>query len=89
MMFLQNHNISTNYSIKIYKEYGKNTINVIKDNPYRLAEDIYGIGFKLADKIASSLGVEKDSCIEYRPESNMCFLNMLSEDIPMLLTSHW
>ena len=61
MMFLQSHNISTNYSVKIYKEYGKNTIGVIRENPYRLAEDIYGIGFKLADKIATSLGVEKDS----------------------------
>jgi ribosomal protein S13 len=72
MMFLQNHNISTNYSIKIYKEYGKNTINVIKDNPYRLAEDIYGIGFKLADKIASSLGVEKDS--PYRISSGVKYV---------------
>ncbi len=61
MMFLQAHNISTSYSMKIFKKYGNNTINVIRDNPYRLAEDIYGIGFKLADKIASSLGVEKKS----------------------------
>lgn len=61
MMFLQSSNISTNYSIKIFKEYGKNTISIIRENPYRLSEDIYGIGFKLADKIASSLGIEKDS----------------------------
>lgn len=61
MMFLQNHEISTSYSIKIYKQYGKNTINAINENPYRLAEDIYGIGFKLADKIAESLGVERIS----------------------------
>ena len=72
MMFLQSHNISTNYSIKIYKEYGKNTINVIKDNPYRLAEEIYGIGFKLADKIAASLGVEKDS--PYRISSGVKYV---------------
>ena len=72
MMFLQNHNISTNYSVKIYKEYGKNTINAIKDNPYRLAEDIYGIGFKLADKIAASLGVEKDS--PYRITSGVKYM---------------
>ncbi len=72
MMFLQSHNITTNYSIKIYREYGKNTINVIKDNPYRLAEDIYGIGFKLADKIASSLGVEKDS--PYRISSGVKYI---------------
>jgi len=61
MMFLQSHDISTSYSVKIYKQYGKNTINAITENPYRLTEDIYGIGFKLADKIAASLGVEKDS----------------------------
>lgn len=72
MMFLQSHNISTNYSIRVYKEYGKNTINVIKDNPYRLAEDIYGIGFKLADKIASSLGVEKNS--PYRISSGVKYV---------------
>ncbi len=61
MMFLQSNSISTGYSIRIFKEYGKNTISVIRENPYRLSEDIYGIGFKLADKIASSLGVEKNS----------------------------
>ncbi len=72
MMFLQSHNISTNYSVRIYKEYGKNTIAVIKENPYRLSEDIYGIGFKLADKIAFSLGVEKDS--PYRISSGVKYV---------------
>ncbi len=72
MMFLQSHNISTNYSVRIYKEYGKNTVAVIKENPYRLSEDIYGIGFKLADKIASSLGVEKDS--PYRISSGVKYV---------------
>ena len=72
MMFLQAHNISTGYSMKIFKKYGNNTINVIKDNPYRLAEDIYGIGFKLADKIASSLGVEKES--PYRISSGVKYV---------------
>jgi exodeoxyribonuclease V alpha subunit len=61
MMFLQGHNISPNYSVKIYKQYGKNTINIVNENPYKLAEDIHGIGFKLADKIASSIGVESQS----------------------------
>lgn len=61
MMFLQSHEISTSFAVKIFKQYGKNTISVIKENPYRLSEDIYGIGFKLADKIATSLGVEKNS----------------------------
>lgn len=61
MMFLQSHGISTSYGVKIYKQYGNNTVNMISENPYRLTDDIYGIGFKLADKIASSLGVEKAS----------------------------
>lgn len=72
MIFLQSHKISTNYSVKIYKQYGKNTIALIKENPYRLAEDIYGIGFKLADKIAYSLGVEKDS--PYRISSGVKYV---------------
>ncbi|WP_326911409.1 SF1B family DNA helicase RecD2 [Sedimentibacter sp. MB31-C6] len=74
MMFLQNHGISTNYGIKIYKEYGKNTINIIKENPYKLTDDIYGIGFKLADKIAFSLGVEKVS--PFRIESGIKYTLM-------------
>jgi len=74
MMFLQSHNISTNYSIRIYKEYGRNTMKIIRENPYRLAEDIYGIGFKLADKIAASLGVEKDS--PYRIASGVKYVLM-------------
>lgn len=61
MMFLQSHGISTTYGVKIYKQYGKKTIENISKNPYRLTDDIYGIGFKLADKIAYSLGVEKAS----------------------------
>ena len=61
MMFLQSHDISTGYSVKIYKKYEKNTIKVITENPYKLSEDIYGIGFKLADKIAGSIGIEKKS----------------------------
>ncbi|WP_019229235.1 ATP-dependent RecD-like DNA helicase [Sedimentibacter sp. B4] len=72
MIFLQSHDISTSYSVKIYKEYGKNTINKIAENPYRLTEDIYGIGFKLADKIAASLGVEKTS--PYRISSGVKYV---------------
>ncbi len=72
MMFLQEHEISIGYSVKIYKQYGKNTISVILENPYRLSEDIYGIGFKLSDKIAASLGVEKNS--PYRISSAVRYL---------------
>lgn len=74
MMFLQSHGISTNYGIKIYKEYGNDTINIINENPYKLTDDIYGIGFKLADKIAFSLGVEKVS--PFRIESGIKYILM-------------
>ncbi|HHU48503.1 MAG: ATP-dependent RecD-like DNA helicase [Caldicoprobacterales bacterium] len=61
MIFLQSYGITTAYALKIYKMYGGNTVNVVRENPYRLAEDITGIGFKTADRIAGSLGVDMDS----------------------------
>src|SRR6056297_4010580 len=64
MLYLQKYNISPSYGIKIYKEYGSETIEKVKENPYRLTADVYGIGFKLADKIAESMGIDKKS--EYR-----------------------
>ncbi len=57
MIFLQKYDISVNYSIKIYKKYGSDTIKIIQNNPYRLTEDIYGIGFKRADEIAKNMGI--------------------------------
>ena len=61
MVFLQTYGVTPNQCVKIYKKYGVNSIKIVKDNPYKLVEDIYGIGFKTADKIARSLGVEIDS----------------------------
>jgi len=61
MIFLQSYGITTSYALKIYKAYGANTINVVRENPYRLAEDITGIGFKTADRIARSLGIDMSS----------------------------
>ncbi|SCG81898.1 exodeoxyribonuclease V alpha subunit [Proteiniborus sp. DW1] len=58
MIFLQNYGIGPNYGIRIYKKYGAEAIIKIKENPYRLSEDIVGIGFKMADKIAQSMGVD-------------------------------
>ncbi len=57
MVFLQGHGISATYAVKIFKAYGERAINVLRDNPYRLSEDIWGIGFKIADRIALSLGI--------------------------------
>ncbi|MDR1471049.1 MAG: ATP-dependent RecD-like DNA helicase [Synergistaceae bacterium] len=61
MLFLQSHGISPGFAAKIYKEYGQETIRVVEENPYRLADDIFGIGFVSADKVAASMGVAKDS----------------------------
>jgi exodeoxyribonuclease V alpha subunit len=61
MIFLQSHEVSTAYAVKIYKTYGDEAIKVVREDPYRLADDIYGIGFKTADKIARSVGIARDS----------------------------
>ena len=52
MLFLQSHNVSTGLAVKIYKAYGDDAIAIVTDDPYRLARDIFGIGFITADKIA-------------------------------------
>ncbi|MDQ5986159.1 MAG: ATP-dependent RecD-like DNA helicase [Syntrophus sp. SKADARSKE-3] len=61
MIFLQSHGVSSGYAAKIYKQYGNDAIEIVKENPYRLATDIFGIGFIIADKIAGKLGFAKDS----------------------------
>ena len=61
MMFLQGHGISTLFAVRIYKEYGDKAINLVTENPYRLATDFYGIGFFSADKVALSIGLAIDS----------------------------
>ncbi len=61
MIFLQGHGIGSAHAAKIFKQYGENAIAQVRDNPYRLAKDITGIGFKTADGIASKLGVARDS----------------------------
>jgi len=61
MIFLQSHNISLNMATKIFRQYGADSIRVLRENPYQLSMDIWGIGFKIADKIAQSLGIPKDA----------------------------
>jgi len=61
MIFLQSHAVTPGIALKIYKVYGAETINLIRENPYRLADEVSGIGFRLADKIASSMGIAFDS----------------------------
>ncbi len=69
---LQEFNISANQSMKIYKQYGNDTINVIRENPYRLADDIYGIGFYSADEIAKKMGIAFDS--PYRIKAGLKYI---------------
>ncbi len=61
MLFLQSHGVSTAYAAKIFKTYGQDSINIVKENPYRLAREIFGIGFITADNIAEKLGITKDA----------------------------
>ena len=58
MLFLQSHGISTTFAVKIFKRYGQQAISLVKENPYRLAEEIHGIGFLTADRIATNMGIE-------------------------------
>jgi exodeoxyribonuclease V alpha subunit len=61
MLFLHSHGISTGRAVRIYKTYGEQAIEKVRENPYTLARDIYGIGFATADQIAHSVGIPKDS----------------------------
>jgi exodeoxyribonuclease V alpha subunit len=61
MIFLQSHGVSAGFAAKIYRFYGTGAIEVLQQNPYRLATDVYGIGFLSADRIAEQLGFSKDS----------------------------
>ncbi len=60
MLFLQSHNVSTSHATKIYKTYQNDSIRIVTENPYRLADEIYGIGFVTADTIAQKLGIDRD-----------------------------
>ena len=61
MLFLQSNNVSTAHAVKIYKTYESDAIAIVRENPYRLADDIYGIGFKTADTISQNLGIAPES----------------------------
>ena len=71
MIFLQKYGISLNLGARIYQKYGQTVYSVLQENPYRLAEDISGVGFKIADEIASRIGIHTDS--DYRIRSGMLY----------------
>lgn len=66
MIFLEKYGISTNLAVKIYQAYGQEIYSVIHENPYRMAEEVSGIGFKIADEIASRVGIRTDSDFRIR-----------------------
>jgi exodeoxyribonuclease V alpha subunit len=72
MLFLQQYGITTALAVKIYKEYGNKMYEIVKVNPYRMAEDINGIGFKLADEIAAKVGIGMDS--DYRMKAAILYI---------------
>ncbi len=72
MMFLTQYGISVPLAVKIYQQYGNRTYQVVEENPYRLADDISGIGFKIADEIASQIGIHTDS--DYRIRSGLLYV---------------
>lgn len=71
MIYLQNYGITTTLAAKIYKRYGQNTYRILEENPYRMADDIEGIGFKTADEIAARIGIHTDS--DFRIRSGIFF----------------
>lgn len=79
MLFLQSYGVSSGYATKIFKQYGDQSIQVVKRNPYQLATDIFGIGFITADRIAEKLGFPKDS--QLRAEAGILYiLHQLADD---------
>ena len=76
MTFLQKYGISNTLAIRIYEHYGMNLYGILKENPYQMAEDIHGIGFKIADEIAAKIGIHTDS--DYRIRSGILYTLMLA-----------
>ncbi len=74
MMFLSEYGITANYAMKIYQKYGPNLYSVVKENPYKMAEDIAGIGFKTADEIARRVGIDQES--DFRICSGILYMLM-------------
>jgi exodeoxyribonuclease V alpha subunit len=66
MLFLQSHGVSTTYAVKIYKQYGNDSITTVTENPYKLATEVYGIGFITADAIARNIGFGIDSEFRFK-----------------------
>lgn len=79
MVFLQSHGVATGRAVRIFKTYGQSAIEKVRENPYRLARDIQGIGFKSADQIATRLGIAKDSLIRARAGMNYALMEVVGQ----------
>ena len=79
MIFLQNYGISVNLAVKIYQQYGQEIYRIIKENPYRIADDISGVGFRTADEIARRVGIREDSDFRIRSGLLYTLLNASGE----------
>src|SRR5205823_8905237 len=66
MVFLQSHSVGTALAVRIYKTYGDQAIELVRENPYRLATDIWGVGFQSADQLAERLGIDRASPLRAR-----------------------
>lgn len=83
MIFLQKYGISINLAVKIYHKYGSEIYSILQENPYRLADDIQGVGFKIADEIASRVGIRTDSDFRIEVGYSMHYSRHPERDIPI------
>jgi len=79
MVFLHSHGVGTARAVRIFKMYGSDAVQVMSENPYRLARDIHGIGFKTADAIALRLGIEKTAMMRVRAGLSYALTEAMSE----------
>lgn len=79
MVFLQSHGVGTSKAFRIYKTYGDDAIDTVRNNPYQLSTDIFGIGFKTADQIAANLGIDKTSVIRAQAGVNYALQTLATE----------
>src|SRR5262249_22039471 len=83
MVFLHSHGVGAARAVRIYKTYGVDAVQVMSENPYRLARDIRGIGFKTADAIAMKLGIDKTAMIRVRAGISYALSEAMDEGCPL------
>src|SRR3954470_9091596 len=79
MLFLHANGVGTSRAVRIYKTYGSEAVRVISENPYRLARDIRGIGFRTADQIAAKVGIEKTALVRVRAGISYALADAMNE----------